>query len=344
VPAKKPIVAVADAPFPDFTSAEQVLAGFDATVRKAPEPTPEAILEAAAGADAVMVTYAKLPREVIERLDRCRIIARMGIGLDNIDVDAATEAGIVVANVPDYCVDEVSDHALALLLTLARAIPRANQLVRNGGWAVGELGTLHRLQGRVLGLTGFGRIGRTIAHKAQAFGLQVIAFDPYLPAEVAAEAGVELVDFDTLLARSDFISVHTPLTPETRHLFGAVTFDRMKPGAILINTSRGGLVDEEALAEALDTGKLGGAALDVLGSEPPAPNSALLRREDVILTPHMAYYSEESTAELQRKAAEEVVRVLQGNPPRCPVNPSVFNAPRRAKGGSSTHDYATVED
>jgi D-3-phosphoglycerate dehydrogenase len=175
----------------------------------------------------------------------------------------------------------------------------------------------------VLGLAGFGRIGRALARKAQAFGLEILAYDPYLPPSAAEEAQVELVDLDTLLARSDFISIHAPLTPETRHLFNASAFDKMKRGAFLINTSRGGLVDEVALGQALEAGKLGDAALDVLGTEPPAADSPLLQRDNVILTPHMAYYSEESTADLQRKAAEEVVRVLQGSAPRYPANPSV---------------------
>lgn len=229
------------------------------------------------------------------------------------------------------------------------------------------------------GLAGFGKIGRTLASKAQAFGLEILAYDPYLPQSTVEEAQTELVDLDALLARSDSISVHTPLTAETRHLFNSAAFDKMKRGAVLINTSRGGLVDEEALAHALEAGKLGGAALDVLSTKPPPADSRLLYRDDVILTPHVAYYwvilqisgvecavddcsqwtwrsgvspikcsmthySGEATVGLQRKAAEEVVHVLRGSIPRYPTNPSALNTPRQAKGGSSTHDYATVED
>jgi D-3-phosphoglycerate dehydrogenase len=308
-----------------------------------PDSTSEAIAAGAAEADAVMVTYAKISAQSIGALTGCRIIARMGIGLDNIDVDAATAAGIVVTNVPDYCVDEVSDHALTVLLSLARRVPKANRLVHGGGWSVQDVGPLHRLRGQVLGLAGFGKIGRALGHKAQALGMQVITHDPYLPAGVAEEAGAEHVDLDELLRRSDVLSIHTPLTAETHRLFGAAAFAKMKRGAVLINTSRGGLVDEEALSEALERGDLSGAGLDVVSSEPLPSNSPLLGREDVVLTPHIAYYSEESTAELQGKAAEDVVRVLRGENPRYPVNPDLLNSPTRRNGGKH-RDFAAVED
>jgi D-3-phosphoglycerate dehydrogenase / 2-oxoglutarate reductase len=339
----RPLVVVTDAPFPTFESAEAVLRDLDAEVTVLSESTPAAIVGGATHADAVMVTYAQLSAESISALAGCRIIARMGIGLDNIDVEAATAAGIVVTNVPDYCVDEVSDHALALLLALARRVPRANRLVHGGGWAVKDVGSLHRLRGQVLGLAGFGKIGRALGHKAQALGMQVLTYDPYLPTGVAEEAGAERVELDELLRRSDAISVHTPLTAETRHLFGAATFPQMKRGAVLINTSRGGLVDESALVEALERGELSGAGLDVVDSEPLSSDSPLRGRDDVILTPHMAYYSEESTAELQRKAAEDVVRVLRGETPRYPVNPDLLTSPTRRHGGMH-RDFATVED
>lgn len=315
----RPLVVVTDAPFPDFAAAEKILQELDADIRFVPEPSPETIARDATVAHAVMVTYARVTSEVIAALRHCQIIARMGIGLDNIDVEAATTADIVVTNVPDYCVDEVSDHALALLLSLVRRIPRADRLVHAGGWSVQEVGVLHRLRGQVLGLVGFGKIGRSFAHKAQAVGLRVVTYDPYLPRQVAEGSDVEQVGLHELLATADIVSIHAPLTPETHHLFGEETFRKMKPGALLINTSRGGLVDEHALAVALERGDLGGAALDVVESEPPA-GSPFLRREDVILTPHTAYYSEESTAELQRKAAEDVVRVLQGETPCYQVN------------------------
>ena len=332
----QPQVVVTDAPFPSFESATTVLRELDAVVTVLADSTPATIASGASGADAVMVTYARISAETIGALNGCRIIARMGIGLDNIDVAAATAAGIIVTNVPDYCVDEVSDHALALLLAVARRVPKANRLVHGGGWSVKDVGPLHRLRGQVLGLAGFGRIGRALGAKAQALGMRVIAHDPYLSPHAVDGTDVELVSFDDLLARSDALSVHTPLTAETKHLFGVGTLARMKRGAVLINTSRGPLVDEAALADALQRGHLSGAGLDVVESEPLPNDSPLLDRDDVILTPHIAFYSEESTAELQRKAAEDVVRVLRGEAPRYPVNPDLLSSPARRNGGKKS--------
>ena len=317
------LVAVADSVFPNLDPARAVLAEIGATLELATEPTPEAIVRAAAGADALLVTYAKITADTIARMPRCRIISRFGIGVDNVDVPAATEAGIVVTKVPDYCIDEVSDHAMALLLALARKIPLANAQVHAGRWEMAAVVPIHRLRGRVLGLAGFGRIPQLVAPKAAAFGLRVVAFDPYVPADVFARAGVEPVGFAELLTISDYISIHTPLVPETHGLFDAEAFRRMKPTACIINTARGPIVDETALARALDAGELAGAALDVMPNEPPIA-SPLFERTNVILTPHTSFYSEESLVELQTKAAQEVVAVLTGRAPRNPVNPDVL--------------------
>jgi len=256
-------------------------------------------------------------------MSRCRIISRFGIGVDNVDVPAATRAGIVVTRVPDYCIDEVSDHAMALLLALARKISIANAHVHAGRWEMATVVPIHRLRGSVLGLAGFGRIPQLVAPKAAAFGLRVVAFDPYVPADVFARSGVEPVDFAELLRISDYVSIHTPLAPETHGLFDAEAFRRMKPTAYIINTARGPIVDEAALARALDAGQLAGAALDVMPNEPPLA-SPLFGRTNVILTPHTSFYSEESLVELQTKAAQEVVAVLTGQAPRNPVNPDVL--------------------
>jgi D-3-phosphoglycerate dehydrogenase / 2-oxoglutarate reductase len=317
-------VAVADSPFPTLDPAREVLSKIGADLRIASEPTPEAILRVATDADALLVTYAKITAEMIQTLTRCRIISRFGIGVDNVDLAAATSAGIVVTRVPDYCIDEVSDHTLALLLALARKIPFANAQVHAGGWEMSAVVPIHRLRGRVLGLAGFGRIPQLVAPKAKSFGLRVIAHDPYVPAEIFARAGVEAVEFAQVLELSDFVSVHTPLLPETRGLFGAEAFRQMKPTAYLINTARGPIVDELALAQALDAGHLAGAALDVMAQEPPV-SSPLVGRANVILTPHTSFYSEESLVDLQVKAAEEVTRVLTGHAPRNPVNPEVLH-------------------
>jgi D-3-phosphoglycerate dehydrogenase len=322
------IVAVADSVFPTLDPAREVLSRIGAQLRLATEPTTAAILEVATGSDALLVTYAKITAEMIQQMPRCRIISRFGIGVDNVDIPAATSAGIVVTKVPDYCIDEVSDHTLALLLAVARKIAFASARVHGGRWDMPAVVPIHRLRGSVLGLVGFGRIPQLVAPKAQSFGLQVVACDPYVSPDILARAGVEGVDFARLLKISDFVSIHSPLLPETTKLFNADVFRQMKPTAYLINTARGPIVDEAALARALDSGQLAGAALDVMEQEPPSQSapfkSALFGRDNVILTPHVSFYSEESLIELQTKASEEVVSVLSGRPPRNPVNPEVL--------------------
>jgi D-3-phosphoglycerate dehydrogenase len=319
------LVAVADSVFPNLDPARAVLSNIDAELRLAEKPTPEEILRVARDADAVLVTYAKISAEMIRQMARCRIIARFGIGVDNVDIAAATAADIVVTRVPDYCIDEVSDHTLALLLALVRKIPFANSHVHAGRWEMSSVVPIHRLRGRVLGLVGFGKIPQLVAPKAKAFGLKVVTCDPYVSQEIATAAGVVRVDFAELVRVSDYVSIHTPLMAETEGLFNAEVFRQMKPNAYLINTARGPIVDEAALAHALDAGHLAGAALDVLSKEPPT-GSPLVGRENVILTPHMSFYSVESLVELQTKAAEEVVRVLTGRAPRCPVNPEALKS------------------
>jgi D-3-phosphoglycerate dehydrogenase len=317
------LVGVSDSVFPNLDPAREVLAKIGGELRLSQDSTPEAILRVATDGDALLVTYAKITAEMIRQMKRCRIISRFGIGVDNVDIAAATSAGIVVTKVPDYCIDEVSDHAMAMLLALVRKIPYANSLVHAGRWEMPAVIPIHRLRGSVLGLVGFGRIPQLVAPKAQAFGIKVIAFDPYIALEVMRRAGVEKVEFDELLKRSDYVSIHSPLLPETRHLFNADVFRKMKPTAYLVNTARGPIVDEAALAHALDAQQIAGAALDVLSQEPPA-GSPLFGRNNVILTPHTSFYSVESLVELQVKAAEEVVRVLTKQEPRNPVNPEAL--------------------
>jgi D-3-phosphoglycerate dehydrogenase / 2-oxoglutarate reductase len=319
----QPLVAVSDSVFPNLDPAREVLSRIGAELRLAQNPTPEAILQVASNADALLVTYAKITAEMIRQMKYCRIISRFGIGVDNVDIAAASHAGIVVTKVPDYCIDEVSDHAMALLLALVRKIPFANSLVHAGRWEMSAVVPIHRLRGSILGLVGFGRIPQLVAPKAQSFGLKVVAYDPYLPQDVMTRSGVEKLEFAELLRVSDYISVHSPLIPETHHLFNADVFPRMKPTAYLVNTARGPIVDELALANALDARQLAGAALDVLSQEPPA-GSPLIGRDNVILTPHTSFYSVESLVELQIKAAQEVVSVIEGKTPRNPVNPEVL--------------------
>ena len=314
------LIAITDSPFPSLDPAKKALARLDPEYRMAKSAAPEDILAVARDANAILVTYAKLPGDLLRQLKNCKAIGRFGLGVDNIDLAAAKELGIAVNYVPDYCLREVSDHAMALLLALARKVTFSNRLVQSGRWEVPPIVPLRRLEGQVLGLIGFGNIPRTLAPKARAFGLHVLAHDPYLAPESFAAAGVEGVSFDELLGRSDFVSVHAPLLPATRGLMNASAFAKMKKRAFLINTARGPLVDEAALAAALDSGQLGGAALDVVATEPLAKDSPLLGRDNVILTPHTAFYSVEALEELQTKCATDVARVLSGEKAIYPIS------------------------
>src|SRR5712691_11559489 len=279
----RPLIAVTDSPFPSLDPAKAALARVDPALRMAKSAGADDILAVARDADAILVTYARLPAELLRQLKRCKVIGRFGLGVDNIDIKTAAELGIVVTYVPDYCMAEVSDHAMALILALARKVPFSNALVQSGRWEMPAVAPLRRLAGQVLGLIGFGHIPRALMPKAKAFGLTVIAHDPYVAPDVLAALGVAGVSFDDLLARSDFISVHAPLTPQTRGLMNAAAFAKMKKGALLINTARGPLVDEAALVAALDSGQLGGAGLDVVTTEPLAKDSPLLGRDNAIL-------------------------------------------------------------
>jgi D-3-phosphoglycerate dehydrogenase / 2-oxoglutarate reductase len=248
-----------------------------------------------------------LDREHLERLDACRAIVRYGVGLDNVDVDAAQELGIAVGNVPEYGHEEISNHAIALLLALSRKLFAFDAAVRRGGAAIPAPQSVARLSQRTLGLVGYGRIGRRVAEKARAFGLTVLAYDPY--ASVAHD-GVELVALDELLERAGILSLHVPLTPETRHMIGARELALMAPGSLVINIGRGGLVDEDALVDALRGGHIAGAALDVTEIEPLPLDSPLLDAPNVILTPHVAWVSDVALEDLKRLTAETALRLI----------------------------------
>jgi D-3-phosphoglycerate dehydrogenase len=317
----RPLIAVTDSPFPSLDPAKAALARIDPELRVANSASADDILAVARDADAILVTYAKLPGDLLRQLRRCKAIGRFGLGVDNIDIAAAAELGITVTYVPDYCMQEVSDHAMALLLALARKVPQSNALVQTGRWDMPAVVPIHRLAGRVLGLVSFGNISRALAPKAKAFGLRVVAYDPYVPQHALAAAGVESMSFDRLLEISDFVSIHAPLLPATRGLFNAEVFRKMKQGACLINTARGPLVDEDALLAALDSGRLAGAALDVVAVEPLPKGSRLIGRDNVVLTPHTGFYSVEALNELQTKCAADVARVLSGEKPVYPVKP-----------------------
>jgi len=281
--------------------------------------TPEA-RELIRQADALIVTIHPVAAELIASMQRCKVISRAGTGLDAIDIPAATAHGVWVAYVPDYSVDEVSSHAIGLLLAHARAIPQLIDSARAGKWSNQAAVPRRRLRGQTLGLLGFGRIGQAVATKARGLGLEIIVHDPFLDAQTVADTGARAVDRETLLRESDYLSLHAPLNDGNRGFINAAALALMKPTAIVINTARGGLIDEHALLAAVQSGQIGGAALDVLGVEPPAPDHPLLHEPRVMITPHTGWYSEDANYDVRVRAVEEVVRVLRGERPRCPVN------------------------
>ncbi|MBC7251636.1 MAG: C-terminal binding protein [Anaerolineae bacterium] len=287
--------------------------------------TPEAALEAARSGDVVMVQSVRplLTRAVIEQLERCRCIVRLGIGYDSVDVAAATERGIPVCNIPTYCVDDVADHALALLMDAVRHIARQDRWIRAGRWDRTGARPSRRLKGCTLGLVAFGRIARALAQRVSGFGLTLLTYDPYVDAETATRYGVQKVELDELLQRADLISVHCPLTEETRHLLSTREFNLMKEGVFIVNTSRGPIIDEAALVEALRSGKVWGAGLDVFEHEPLPLDSPLRDFDNVTFTPHVGANSEESTADLYRLGCQIAIDVYNGVWPQSVVNPEV---------------------
>ena len=308
-------VVVSDQVFPSVEIERELLAEIDAELQVASGGVDE-VLELAEDADAILNTYLPWSAGSIGRLQKCRIIARYGIGFDNVDLAAARDAGIVVTNVPDYSVEEVATHALALILAALRKVVAADRSVRSGEWSVDHFRPIHRLSTLTVGLVGYGRIARKIAAPLEALGASIVAHDPYL------QPGPELPPLHTLdevLEMADIVSLHLPLTDETRGIIGVAALANVKEGAILVNTSRGPLVDLTALGVALRSGRLTAAALDVFDIEPVDPT----RIQDIpnlIATPHMAYYSEEALQESQRKAATQVIKVLTGEQPDYQVN------------------------
>lgn len=295
------------------------LAGLKAELITANCSTEEEVIAACAQADAVLLNQAPMGRRAIEALRKCRVISRYGIGYDNVDVAAATERGIWVTNVPGYCTEEVAEHALGMLLCCVRRIPFKDRGVRGGGWNLNQ--PIRRMSGRVLGIVGFGATGRAFWEKVQGFGFsRILIADPRIEDKLLPGMFGEAASFDEVIERSDFISLHVPLKAETRHLIDAQAIARMKKGVVLINISRGPIVEEEALVEALRSGKVGAAGLDVFEREPLSPASPLLDLENVILTDHSAYYSQESVSILKTRTAMNARDVLEGRTPKTAVN------------------------
>jgi len=313
-------VVLLDSNFLDTKIEEEVLKEISADLFLCPSFDEDTAIQYVSDADAIVVQYAQAAEKILEAAKRCKVVVRLGIGVDNIDIPAATRRGIYVANVPDVYFDEVSDHTLALVLVLQRKINILSQKVKKGDWGLGKAKPIFALRGQTLGLVGFGNLARAVAKKAQVFGFNVIATDPFVSSEEVNKFGVESVDFNKLLEISDVISIHAPLSKLTYHMFNEKTIGKMKNTAYLINTARGGLVDHKALYNALKSGKIAGVGLDVLEEEPPKADEPLLTLDNVIITPHIAYYSEASEIELRKKAFGEVVRVLKGRQPKYWVN------------------------
>ncbi|MDT0483989.1 C-terminal binding protein [Streptomyces doebereineriae] len=318
-PSRPDTVLLTDHAWPDDSVERSVIEGAGHTLVSGPaEPaSAEAIEELVAEhrPAGILTCWAPVSSLAVEASPDLRIVARLGVGLDNIAVDTATERGVWVTNVPDYCVDEVSDHAVGMVLAWTRGLAVLDREVRTGRWDPAGA-RLRRLSTLTCGIVGFGRIGRATARKLGAFGCRTLAHDPHPPQDAP---GVELVDLQELLRRSDAVILHVPLTPGTHHLIGADELALMKPGGLLVNVSRGGLVDTDSVIKALDGGQLDGAAFDVLESEPHVP-AGLLDQPGALLTPHVAFSSDASVTELRRRAAEEVVRILAGEDPAHPCN------------------------
>lgn len=314
-------VLLTDRAWPDSLLEQQILGRIGAELMEPPDTATETLKRLAGDCDAIGTCWAPVPAELIDAAPRLRCISRFGIGLDNIDVARATARGIPVANVPDYCVDEVADHTIALLLAIARRVAWHHLETKRGEYRLQSGREPRRLSTQVLGLVGLGRIGRAVYTRARALGLQVQA---WARSGNDGGTGCPLVSFEELLATSDFVSLHVPLTVETGGLLGAAQLARMQPGAAIINTSRGGLVDHAALHAALQNEHLSAAALDVFDPEPPDLDQPLFRDERVIATPHSAFLSRESLEELRTRATTHLVQALQGERPAEVVNPAIY--------------------
>ena len=321
------IVLITDYAWKNLELEREILAKIGAELVAAPTGAEEELRNLAADVDGILTNWKPVTQKVISNATRCQMIGRFGVGLDNIDVNYATRAGIVVTNVPNYCLDEVTEHALALLLSLARKVTFFDRANKNGVYDLAAGTPLFRVKGKILGIVGFGSIGRLIAVKAGALGLKVLVHTRSGDAMASSSPEIIPVSFADLLRQSDFISLHLPLTNETRNLFDYQTFQQMKRTAFLINTARGGVVKPADLIRALDEGLIAGAGLDVYAVEPPIPGDPLIVHPRVIATPHAAFNSEESIHDLRTTAATQICDLLSGKTPDFVVNPEVLGQP-----------------
>jgi len=320
-------VLVTDYAWKSLDREQRILEKVGATLVSAKTGDEDEISMLASDVDGILTCWKRVSERVIRNAPRCLTIGRYGIGLDNIDVSFATKSGIVVTNVPSYCVEEVAEHAMGLLLSLARKVTFYDRAIKSGVYNLQSQTPLYRISGKTLGILGFGKIAKALFQKATGFGLKVLVCDPRLSKSEFADHEVEVVPIQELRRRSDFISIHVPLTPDTRHLFNLEAFHQMKSTAFIVNTSRGEVIDASALLRALDEGLIAGAGLDVLAKEPPDPNDPLILHPRTIVTPHAAFNSEESLEELQETAARQMADVLSGRLPPFVVNPEVLTKP-----------------
>ena len=324
-------VVVTEAPYFSETMGV-ILRQVDADIRLAPCFTEEEVVSQTSGAEVIVTTKSRFPRSVLEKLPDCRFILRCGIGLDNFDLKAATERGILIAYLPDWYHEDLTDHIVAFILNSTRKINYIDHLVKQGKFSYKRIFPIHQLKNQILGIIGFGKIPRFLLSKLLPFKFRILVYDPYAN---SFPEGVEKVDLDRLLKQADIISIHCPLNEETRGLIGERAFSLMKPGVYIINTARGEIIDENALLKALRENRIAGAALDVFSQEPPAPDHPILQFENVIITPHMAWYSEEALEEARTRAAEEVVGFFKGKMPSYPANPEsstlLFNPKDRTR-------------
>ncbi|MBM3221996.1 MAG: C-terminal binding protein [Candidatus Rokubacteria bacterium] len=338
MPEKKPakvFVILGRGPGRDYADTQAAVAHVPATVTTLPFiPTEDGMVEALRDADAVVIAASPVTRAVMSACEGLKVVVRTGVGYDTIDVPAATDLGVLVVNIPDLWVREVANHAVALLLAFNRKLITLDRNVHAGAWGGGVPGAFTgSIHGETVGIVGLGNIGSAFARRIAAFETTVIAHDPYVDDAHFKTLGVERVSLEELAARADYVSVHTLLNDETRHLIGESFFRRMKPRAVLINTSRGPVVDEQALTRALQEKRLAGAALDVWEKEPVTADNPLLKMDNVVATPHAAYFSSPAVAQVPRRCGEEIARVLTGQRPLNVVNPEVYapGAPRRAR-------------
>lgn len=319
-------IVITDYEYPDIEREKQIAAAAGFELEGYHVTKPEDILRVAGDADAIINQYADLNREVIAQLKNCKVMIKYGIGINNMDKDAAAEQGIYVCNIPDYGIDEVSNHAIAMMMALSRKLRQADMAIRAGHWGYDSMVPCLRMEGQTLGIVGFGRIGSTVAEKMKNFNVRILTYDPLVQKIGKHPSGAEFVDFETLCRESDYITLHCPLEERTYHLFDTKALSLMKKTAFLINTARGPIIDEAALIQALSQHTIAGAGIDVYENEPLAPKHPFLTMENMILSGHAAFYSEKSMEVLQEKAALEAVNVLQGHEPFHPCNHPV--APR----------------